>query len=118
MPRRVAMPWSRRLCITCFLIDPIPAIARSSSASWNAPNPAQTANPILRYLLIARRSGRRGRDDGTQDRQPLKLLAPDGSLDIGHPVIEAHGEIVLEDHLLRAVSHRIRHAHAVLATTV
>src|SRR5207302_429 len=63
-------------------------------------------------LVVAPRKLATPRDDR---RQPLQLLAPDRRLDVSHPVVVADDRIVLEDHLRRAVTYGIGHAHAVLA---
>ena len=52
---------------------------------------------------------------GDDPRQTFQLLAPDGGLNVRHSVVVANRRIRLEDHLIRPVAHRIRHAHRVLA---
>ena len=52
---------------------------------------------------------------GNDLRQALQLLAPDRGLDVGHAVVVADRGVRLEDHLRRAVPHRVRNTHRMLA---
>ena len=67
---------------------------------------------IAQQLLIV---GRQNPTTRYQFRQTPELLSSDRRLDIGHAIIVADGEIVLEHDLRRAVPHRVGDAHAVLA---
>ena len=116
MPRRVLTPASSIACIaTIWSADfgsrtqKLCQLLRAHSDSCMQLQARHSREQAYRYRAAsARRSC-------TMLRQPLELLPPNRRLDVRHPVVVADCRVRLEDHLCRAVTHGVGHAHRMLA---